>query len=268
MIKDNFWTDSYIANLDPVEKLLFLYLLTNPLCNIAGIYEIQPKRIAFDTGIDAEMVEKLLKRLVKDNKILRTGDWILIINHGKHQTFKNENVIKGISRIIEDLPSNVKALKGFERLSHFTLLNLTLPSVPTSFHSVGTLTVDNPMYTYSAVDEDGNPKRTKRTKPKEVSERNKEYIKIGFLFEKMVEKAIGEKPPLDKAFFILKNAKEKLGVDDFEALFKYFLNDPKLTPEQKISLPFCCSQQYIAKWKVSRKNKTVSQIEASSEIIL
>lgn len=135
MIKDSFWTDSYIENLDPIEKLLFIYLLTNPLCNIAGIYQIQTKRIAFEIGIDKEMVEKLLKRLVDDGKIIRHHDWLLIVNHAKHQSFKNPNVTAGIKRIIEELPAEVKALKGFESLAHFTLLNLTLlnstlPNVP------------------------------------------------------------------------------------------------------------------------------------------
>lgn len=125
MVSDSFWTDSYIANLDPTEKLLFLYLLTNPLCNIAGIYEIQVRRIAFDTGIDRDMVEKLLNRFVEDGKLLWVDNWVLLINHAKHQSYKNPNVSKGISRIITDLPEKVKALKGFERLSHFTLLNLT-----------------------------------------------------------------------------------------------------------------------------------------------
>jgi hypothetical protein len=129
MIKDSFWTDTYISNLDPIEKLLFIFLLTNPLCNIAGIYEIQIRRIAFDTGIDRDMVEKLLQRLEIDEKILRIDDWIVIINFARHQSYKNPNVTKGIKRIIEELPKKVKALKGFERLSHLTLLNLTLPNV-------------------------------------------------------------------------------------------------------------------------------------------
>lgn len=129
MIKDSFWTDSYVANLDPIEKLLYLYLLTNPLCNIAGIYEIQNRRIAFDTGIDKDMVEKMLNRFENDGKILRHHDWLILVNYAKHQSYKNPNVTKGIGRIIEELPIEVKALKGFERLSHFTLLNLTLPNL-------------------------------------------------------------------------------------------------------------------------------------------
>ena len=61
-IDTKFWTDTYITNLDPIEKLLFLYALTNPHTNIAGIYEISIKQIAFDTGIDKEMVEKIFQR--------------------------------------------------------------------------------------------------------------------------------------------------------------------------------------------------------------
>ena len=127
MVKDSFWTDAYVEELDPTEKLVFLYLLTNPLNNIAGIYEIRPKRIAYETGFDKDMVEKLLQRLESDKKILRKDDWLLIVNHAKHQSYKNPNVSKGIQRILDELPDKVKALKGFETLAHFTLLNLTLP---------------------------------------------------------------------------------------------------------------------------------------------
>jgi hypothetical protein len=61
-INTKFWRDSYIEDLDPTEKLLFLYLLTNPDTNICGVYELPLKIIAADTGIDKEMVKKLLNR--------------------------------------------------------------------------------------------------------------------------------------------------------------------------------------------------------------
>lgn len=128
MIQDTFWTDSYVEELDPSEKLLYLYLMTNPLCNIAGIYQIRPKRVAFETGFDKDMVERLLGRFATDGKILRSGDWIVITNYAKHQSFNNPNVRKGIQRIIDNLPDSVKGLEGFETLMHFTLLNLTLPN--------------------------------------------------------------------------------------------------------------------------------------------
>ena len=127
MVNDSFWTDTYIEDLDPSEKLIFLYLLTNPLCNIAWIYEIKIKRIAYETWFDKDMVEKILNRFVRDGKILKVDDWILLKNFWKNQS-TNPNVLKGMQRIIDELPEKVKALKGFESLSHFTLLNLTIPN--------------------------------------------------------------------------------------------------------------------------------------------
>ena len=47
-INTHFWKDNYIINLDPTEKLIYLYLLTNPLTNIAGVYEINIKEISID----------------------------------------------------------------------------------------------------------------------------------------------------------------------------------------------------------------------------
>lgn len=132
MVNTAFWDDSYIINLDPVEKLLFLYLLTNTLTNISGIYEITNRRIGFDTGIDKDMVEKILERFIKDGKIKREGNWIVVINFIEHQSL-NPKVIIGIEREIKHLPENIKKIIDYHRLSHLTKLNLTKPNVNIPF---------------------------------------------------------------------------------------------------------------------------------------
>lgn len=128
IINDSFWTDPYIEDLDPSEKLVFLYLLSNPLCNIAGAYEIKIKRIAYETWFDKDMVEKILIRFEKDGRIMMEKNWIILVNFAKNQA-NNPNVIKGMQRIVDSIPEGIiKALKGFETLPYFTLLNLTLPN--------------------------------------------------------------------------------------------------------------------------------------------
>jgi len=115
-INTKFWDDTYITNLDPVEKLLFLYFLTNPLANIAGIYEISLKRMGFDTGIDADMVNKIIKRLQKDKKVYYVKGYIVIPNFPKHQEWhKNAKIQRGIEIIIDNLPNTI--LKGINTLS-------------------------------------------------------------------------------------------------------------------------------------------------------
>lgn len=127
-ISDSFWTDSYVEDLEPQEKLLFLYLLTNPLCNIAGIYEISLSRISYETGIEKKALIAYLEKFIGDKKVMRTGNWVVLCNFAKCQSI-NPKVKLGMQRIIDDLPIEVLGIKGFDSLSHFTLLYLTLPNL-------------------------------------------------------------------------------------------------------------------------------------------
>jgi len=102
-IDTKFWDDNYIIDKDPIEKLLFLYLLTNTLTNIIGIYEISLRRIAFDTGIDSEMVKKILDRFTVDDKIKYINGWIVIKNFIKNQ-LSNPSVNKGIEQLLKEVP--------------------------------------------------------------------------------------------------------------------------------------------------------------------
>jgi hypothetical protein len=106
-------------NRDPIEKLLFLYLLTNTLTNIIGIYEISLRRIAFDTGIDSEMVKKILERFELDDKIKYDNNWVAIKNFVKHQ-LNNPKINVGIETLIKEVPEDLFEWVNidYDRLSH------------------------------------------------------------------------------------------------------------------------------------------------------
>ena len=103
----SFWKDNYIVDLDPTEKLLFNYLFTNAKANIAGVYEIHHREIAFDTGIDKDMVIKLIGRFEKDSKLLYIDGWVILVNALKHQKL-NPNIVTGIKTQFEALPEGIK----------------------------------------------------------------------------------------------------------------------------------------------------------------
>jgi hypothetical protein len=107
-INTQFWDDRYTSNLDPIEKLLFLYFITNPLTNIIGIYEIELRRIAFDTGIEKEMVQKIISRFEKENKIYYYEGFVIIVNFIKHQNQQSEKIKSGIERLFANLPENIR----------------------------------------------------------------------------------------------------------------------------------------------------------------
>lgn len=98
-----FWDDTYIVSLDPIEKLIFIYLLTNPLTNICGIYETSLRRIGFDTGIEQAMVLNILKRFERDDKVKYQKGYIALKNFTKYQA-DNEKINKGIISLLKESP--------------------------------------------------------------------------------------------------------------------------------------------------------------------
>ena len=135
MINTRFWIDDYTSNLDPIEKLLFLYLLTNTATEICGVYELPLKIVAVETGIDKEMVEKIVKRFTKDKKIFYIKGWVYVVNFTKHQT-NNPSVETGIERCLNEVPREI--IQAVDKLLasstqsgtlNLTKLNLTKPNL-------------------------------------------------------------------------------------------------------------------------------------------
>ena len=107
-ISTSFWDDEWVQEHDPSEKLFYLYLLTNPLTNIAGVYQITDRRVAFDTGFNAEIVREMWSRFEKDKKVCRRGEWVIIPSWPKHQKWQVRSKIKsGIERVLLSLPRPV-----------------------------------------------------------------------------------------------------------------------------------------------------------------
>jgi hypothetical protein len=53
------WNDPWVQKLQPLAKLLFVYLWTNVHRNISGIYVITPETISFETGLTRDQVDAL-----------------------------------------------------------------------------------------------------------------------------------------------------------------------------------------------------------------
>lgn len=104
MVDTRFWTDPYITELESYEQHLFLYLLTNPQTNVAGIYEAQPRRIVFETHIEENRVKQALSKLTADDKIGYVKGWVIIKNFTKYQNTESPKIQEGICRVVDELP--------------------------------------------------------------------------------------------------------------------------------------------------------------------
>lgn len=105
MVNTRFWNDSFISQLDPIEKLLFIYFITNEHTNICGIYELPLKVAAIETGIDESMFKKVLGRLKP--KIFYYEGWVIATNFPKHQSLDNPKIQKGIENEKSVIPQRI-----------------------------------------------------------------------------------------------------------------------------------------------------------------
>jgi hypothetical protein len=122
-INTRIWDDSWISELSPNEKLVWLYLLTNPLTNLIGVYEITLKRIAFDTGLSIDSVREAIEGFQRQKKAFYYENHIMLVNFYANQSM-NPKMIIGAKKVFDDLPENIKnhiltnPLKGYQTLSN------------------------------------------------------------------------------------------------------------------------------------------------------
>ena len=103
-VNTRFWSDNFISELNPLDRYLFLYFLTNEHTNICGIYEVPLKTISFETGLELDMLKKMLNRL--KGKVFYINGWVYIKNFAKHQAV-NESIKKGIDVEKSRIPQNI-----------------------------------------------------------------------------------------------------------------------------------------------------------------
>lgn len=121
------WSDDWFYDLDPSEKLMWVFLLTNDRQNVAGVFKANERWIGANTGFERQVVEMILSRFEQVDKIRRVDDWIIITNHYKHQSL-SPKIESGIKRIVSELPKNVLERYPMDMvcIRYRTLLNLTL----------------------------------------------------------------------------------------------------------------------------------------------
>jgi len=98
-----FWSDPWIQKIGSAQKYLFLYLLTYPEGNVAGIYEVTDSQIVHDTGLDIEDVQRFLAFFQEERKVYRWKDYIIMKNWPKHQNIHSPKITAGIERILGTL---------------------------------------------------------------------------------------------------------------------------------------------------------------------
>lgn len=107
IINTKFWSDSFVVDkLNPLDRYLFLYFLTNEKTNLSGVYELPIRTISNETGLEKEEVLRMIDRL--KGKVEYKDGWVCLVNFTKHQNTENNSIVKGIENRLNELPVEVR----------------------------------------------------------------------------------------------------------------------------------------------------------------
>lgn len=106
LINTKFWSDGFVVDqLNPLDRYLFLYLMTNEKTNVSGIYQIPLTVISRETGIDRETLPVMFRTLAP--KVYYFQEWVILKNFVKNQNFESPKIKIGISNELSDIPKEV-----------------------------------------------------------------------------------------------------------------------------------------------------------------
>ena len=132
-VDTGFWNDRKVEDFTPEDKYFMLYLLTNPRTTQLGIYEISPKRAAYEMGYSQEAVAALLERFERVHKIIiysKDTSEIAIKNFLRH------SIVKGGAPVRDCLIKEIKQVKNksliaqmFSHIKGYENLNETVQKI-------------------------------------------------------------------------------------------------------------------------------------------
>lgn len=103
-IHTQIWRDNWFLDLEPDEKLLFIYLFSNDNSNLAGLYELHERIIQLETGLDKKRINEIVSKLEGDGKVFYRDGVVWIVNMQKYHSNAGEKVKRNIELIVESIP--------------------------------------------------------------------------------------------------------------------------------------------------------------------
>ena len=98
--------DEWFQSLTPDERLLFIYLFTNPSASVAGIYKLPLRTISFESGLALDRCKAIIARFTKDNKAYYEDGVVWVRRMREHQlpgNISNQVAIR-LARDVEAIP--------------------------------------------------------------------------------------------------------------------------------------------------------------------
>lgn len=106
-IDTSIWSDPWFTEISAPAKMVFMYLLTNERSTAAGIFDLSPRRMAFDIGIDQSTAEAALMECEGRVRWWPDHSIVWVVNFFRHQAV-NDNFLKSAQRTYAGLPAEIR----------------------------------------------------------------------------------------------------------------------------------------------------------------
>lgn len=106
MVDSKFWSDPWVVDhLDPLSSYVYFYLFTNEHANVAGVYEISLRTIAYETKIEKDEIERMLKRF--EPKARYVDGWVILRSGIKNQNYHSPKMKVAIDNVLKTVPQEL-----------------------------------------------------------------------------------------------------------------------------------------------------------------
>ncbi len=104
-IDASFWTDQKVRKLTPLDRLLFLYLITNPHTHVSGLYYLPSLIAQHETGLSAKQLDTLSHTLSSAGIVLfdQVNELVWVVKMFRFQGKGQKNTLSAARHIENDV---------------------------------------------------------------------------------------------------------------------------------------------------------------------
>lgn len=111
MVSTAIWTKSRkFRRIKPLERYVFLYLVTNQEVELCGAYEHPIEDISHFTGLEVEVLADILGTLRNVGLAIYHDGWVIIPGYAASQSAENPKVKTGIEKSLKALPEAIREI--------------------------------------------------------------------------------------------------------------------------------------------------------------
>ncbi len=98
------WKDEWFMELNPQEKVLFIYLFSNESTSLTGLYKLPMRVIAFETGLKKDFILSTLEKFSQAGKVHYQDGIVWVVNLSRYHQTKSPKVDIRKAKDIDGIP--------------------------------------------------------------------------------------------------------------------------------------------------------------------